>query len=192
MLLTSTVFNDINCTPSATSTSVRGIQHILARRRWLYVVSTPVHGIRLLSATCQQHEPLRLQWRSIRGLDNNIAPNDPQNNKRLTNIITTIQPPCDSTGRDMQDYDFNAKFESLPDSTNRLDTRGLLTRVWPLGASCLAYPLSATEEAYSKDTWSPQGPTRQLGVEVKKTLVNLMGCIYKATKGPPLETSHTD
>jgi hypothetical protein len=31
--------------------------------------------------------------------------------------------------RDMQDYDFKARFESLPDSTNRLDTRGLLTRV---------------------------------------------------------------
>jgi hypothetical protein len=31
--------------------------------------------------------------------------------------------------RDMQDYDFKARFESLPDSTNRLDTRRLLTRV---------------------------------------------------------------
>jgi hypothetical protein len=31
--------------------------------------------------------------------------------------------------RDMQDYDFKARFESLPDSTNRLDTRGLLTMV---------------------------------------------------------------
>jgi hypothetical protein len=30
---------------------------------------------------------------------------------------------------DMQDYDFKARFESLPDSTNQLDTRGLLTRV---------------------------------------------------------------
>jgi hypothetical protein len=27
----------------------------------------------------------------------------------------------------MQDYDFKARFESLPDSTTRLDTRGLLT-----------------------------------------------------------------
>jgi hypothetical protein len=30
---------------------------------------------------------------------------------------------------DMQDYDFKERFESLPDSTNRLDIRGLLTRV---------------------------------------------------------------
>jgi hypothetical protein len=47
-----------------------------------------------------------------------------------------------------------------------------LTRVWPLGSSYLAYPLSVMEEAYSKDTWSSQGPTRQLEVEVKKPLVN--------------------
>jgi hypothetical protein len=31
--------------------------------------------------------------------------------------------------RDMQDYDLKAGFESLPDSTNRLDTQGLLMRV---------------------------------------------------------------
>jgi hypothetical protein len=31
--------------------------------------------------------------------------------------------------RDMQDYDFKARFESLPNSMNRLDTRGLLTRL---------------------------------------------------------------
>jgi hypothetical protein len=74
--------------------------------------------------------------------------------------------------RDMQDYDFKARFECLPDSMNRLDTRGLLTRVWLLGSSCLAYPLSAMEEAYLKDTWSPQGPTCQLGVEFKKPFVN--------------------
>jgi hypothetical protein len=30
---------------------------------------------------------------------------------------------------DIQDCDFKARFESLPDSTNRLDTRGLLMRV---------------------------------------------------------------
>jgi hypothetical protein len=34
-----------------------------------------------------------------------------------------------SLTRDMQDYDFKARFESLSDSTNRLDTRGLLARV---------------------------------------------------------------
>jgi hypothetical protein len=32
-MLTSTVFTDINCTPSATSTSVRGIRHLPARRQ---------------------------------------------------------------------------------------------------------------------------------------------------------------
>jgi hypothetical protein len=42
---------------------------------------------------------------------------------------------------DMQDYDFKARFESLPDSTTRLDTRGLLTRERPLGSSSLAYLL---------------------------------------------------
>jgi hypothetical protein len=30
---------------------------------------------------------------------------------------------------DIQDYNIEARLESLPDSTNRLDTRGLLTRV---------------------------------------------------------------
>jgi hypothetical protein len=53
--------------------------------------------------------------------------------------------------RDVQDYDFKARFESLPDSTNRLDTRGLLMRERPLGSSPLAYPLSAKEKARSKD-----------------------------------------
>jgi hypothetical protein len=31
--------------------------------------------------------------------------------------------------RDIQDYNIEARLESLPDSTNRLDTRGLLTRI---------------------------------------------------------------
>jgi hypothetical protein len=75
-MLTSTVFNDINCTPSATSTLVRGIWHLPTRRRWLYVVSTPVRGIRLLSSTRHRYEPLRLQRPNARGLDNDIAPND--------------------------------------------------------------------------------------------------------------------
>jgi hypothetical protein len=50
---------------------------------------------------------------------------------------------------DMQDYDFKARFESLPDSTTWLDTRGLLTRTWPIGA----YTLSTKKEAYSKDIY---------------------------------------
>jgi hypothetical protein len=54
--------------------------------------------------------------------------------------------------RDMQDYDFKARFESLPDSTTRLDTRGLVMREQTLGSSCLAYLVSAKEEARSKDT----------------------------------------
>jgi hypothetical protein len=52
---------------------------------------------------------------------------------------------------DMQDYNFKARLESLPDSTTRLDTRGLMTRTRPIGSSCLAYLVSAKEEAYSKD-----------------------------------------
>jgi hypothetical protein len=39
--------------------------------------------------------------------------------------------------RDMQDYDFKARLESLPDSMNRLDTRGLVTRERTLGSSIL-------------------------------------------------------
>jgi hypothetical protein len=35
--------------------------------------------------------------------------------------------------RDMQDYDVKARLESLPDSTNRLDTRGLLTKELQMG-----------------------------------------------------------
>jgi hypothetical protein len=73
---------------------------------------------------------------------------------------------------DIQDCDFKARFESLPDSTIRLDTRGLLMRTWPIESSPLAYPLSAKEKAYSKDTRSPQGPTCRLGVEGKKLFVN--------------------
>jgi hypothetical protein len=52
---------------------------------------------------------------------------------------------------DMQDYDFKKKFESLPDSTTRLDTRGLLTRTGPIGSSCLSYLVSTKEEVHSKD-----------------------------------------
>jgi hypothetical protein len=39
-------------------------------------------------------------------------------------------------------------------------------------SSIFAYPVPAKEEACSKDIQSPQGPARQLGVEVKKPLVN--------------------
>jgi hypothetical protein len=36
---------------------------------------------------------------------------------------------------DMQDYDFKARFESLSDSTTRLDTQGIVMRERPLGSS---------------------------------------------------------
>jgi hypothetical protein len=52
---------------------------------------------------------------------------------------------------DMPDYDFKARFESLPDSTTRLDTQGLLTRTRPIRSSCLAYLVPTKEEAHSKD-----------------------------------------
>jgi hypothetical protein len=39
----------------------------------------------------------------------------------------------------MQDYNVKARFESLPNSTTRLDTRGLVMRELPLGSSSLAY-----------------------------------------------------
>jgi hypothetical protein len=44
----------------------------------------------------------------------------------------------------MQDYDYSMlkeRFEFLPDSTTRLETWGLLTRVRPFGSSLLAYLL---------------------------------------------------
>jgi hypothetical protein len=53
---------------------------------------------------------------------------------------------------DMQDYDFKARFESLPGSTTRLDTQGLLTRTRPIGSSCLAYLVLAKEEAHSRNS----------------------------------------
>jgi hypothetical protein len=53
---------------------------------------------------------------------------------------------------DMQDCGFKARFESLPDSTTRLDTRGLLTRERPLVSSSLVYLVPAQEEAHSKNT----------------------------------------
>jgi hypothetical protein len=86
--------------------------------------------------------------------------------------FATVSTSFGALTHDMQDCDFKARLESLPDSTTRLDTRGLLTRTRPNGSSCLAYPVSTKEEVYSKDTLSPQGPTRRLGVEVKKPLVN--------------------
>jgi hypothetical protein len=52
---------------------------------------------------------------------------------------------------DILDYDFKVRFESLPDSTIRLDTRGILMRTRPIGSSCLAYLVPAKEEAHSKD-----------------------------------------
>jgi hypothetical protein len=39
-------------------------------------------------------------------------------------------------------------------------------------SSILVYPVPAKEEARSKDTRSPQGPTHRLGVEGKKHFVN--------------------
>jgi hypothetical protein len=39
-------------------------------------------------------------------------------------------------------------------------------------SSIFAYPVPAKEEARSKDTRSPQGPTLRLGVEGKKHFVN--------------------
>jgi hypothetical protein len=39
-------------------------------------------------------------------------------------------------------------------------------------SSIFAYPVPAKEEARSKDTRSPQGPTLRLGVEGKKLFVN--------------------
>jgi hypothetical protein len=44
------------------------------------------------------------------------------------NDFTTMSTSFGALTHDMQDYDFKARFESLPDSTTRLDTWGLLTR----------------------------------------------------------------
>jgi hypothetical protein len=45
------------------------------------------------------------------------------------NDFATMSTSFGALTHDMQDYDFKASFESLPDSTTRLDTRGLLMRV---------------------------------------------------------------
>jgi hypothetical protein len=47
---------------------------------------------------------------------------------RRRNDFATMSTSFGDLTHDMQDYDFKARFESLPDSTTRLDTRGLLTR----------------------------------------------------------------
>jgi hypothetical protein len=57
------------------------------------------------------------------------------------NDFATMLTSFGALTHDMQDYDFKARFESLPDSTTRLDIRGLLTRERPLRSSPLAYLL---------------------------------------------------
>jgi hypothetical protein len=60
---------------------------------------------------------------------------------RRRNDFATVSTSFGALTHDMQDYDFKARFESLPDSTTRLDTRGLLTRERLLGSSPLSYLL---------------------------------------------------
>jgi hypothetical protein len=58
----------------------------------------------------------------------------------------------------------------LPFTPNFVETKGdegMASR-----SSIFAYLVPAKEEARSKDTRSPQGPTLQLGVEGKKHFVN--------------------
>jgi hypothetical protein len=55
------------------------------------------------------------------------------------NDFATMSTSFGALTHDMQDYDFKARFESLPDSMTQLDTRGLVTRERPLGSSSLAY-----------------------------------------------------
>jgi hypothetical protein len=71
---------------------------------------------------------------------------------RHRNDFATVSTSFGAPTHEKQDYDFKARFESLPDSTTRIDTRGLLMREQPLGSSCLAYLVSAKEEAHSKNT----------------------------------------
>jgi hypothetical protein len=49
------------------------------------------------------------------------------------NDFATMSTSFGALTHDMQGYDFKARFESLSDSTTRLDTRGLLTREQPSG-----------------------------------------------------------
>jgi hypothetical protein len=86
--------------------------------------------------------------------------------KRLPHCddFATMSTSFGAMTHDRQDCDFKARLESLPDSTTRLDTRGLLMRERHLGSSSLVYPLSVKEEARSKDI----SPTHRLEVEGKK------------------------
>jgi hypothetical protein len=57
------------------------------------------------------------------------------------NDFATMSTSFGALTHDLQDYGFKTRFESLPDSTIRLDTQGLLMRERPRGSSPLAYLL---------------------------------------------------
>jgi hypothetical protein len=136
MSLTSSVFNVANCTPSSMPTLAR---------RCIDTLWVDIHDFmsrRLRSAvfySCQPHSSninLFAYNNHRQGGSTTTSPTA-SIRQHYHNDLATVRlhrPRHARTSfgiltRDMQDYDFKARFESLPDSTNRLDTRGLLTRV---------------------------------------------------------------
>jgi hypothetical protein len=104
-----------------------------------------------MSSTRQRYQPLRLQrpntWGStttsplmIRGIaSTRLHHHGDLATMRLhhRDDSTAVSTSFCVLPHDMQDYDFKVRLESLPDSTTRLDTRGLLTRTRPIRSSCL-------------------------------------------------------
>jgi hypothetical protein len=121
MLLTSRVFNNINCTPSATSTLVHGIRLLSASNTNLFAYNDQAFRgpTTTLPLTICETASVRLNHHGDSAIIRLHRYND----------FASMSTSFGALTSDMQDYDFKARFESLPDSMNRLDTQGLLTRV---------------------------------------------------------------
>jgi hypothetical protein len=74
--------------------------------------------------------------------------------------------------RDMQDYDVKARLESLPDSTNRLDTRGLLMKELQMGPRYLPTWFLFQERSPLEGYKKPARPNTPIWSRRQKLLVN--------------------